>query len=66
MQPRYIVTTKQAVETLDMANICCGRRRCAVVTVFDDGSLVTVDGDQRIEYTPEQAEALRQLLTKIK
>ena len=47
------------IETLDL---CCGGRRCPVVTLFNDGTLSTTDGDQKIEYTAEQVVRLRSLL----
>lgn len=53
---------KRAIETLDM---CCGSKRCPLVTLFDDGSLLTVDGDQCIEYTPEQVAELRHLISSL-
>lgn len=52
-------TTRVPIETLDL---CCGGRRCPVVTLFSDGTLTTTDGDQKIEYTPEQVVRLRALL----
>lgn len=45
-------------------NFCCGARRCPIVKVYEDGSVETVDGDQKIEYTPEQAKGLLALLQK--
>jgi hypothetical protein len=50
------------IETLDM---CCGSRRCPVVTLYSDGSLVMTDGDQRIEFTPEQVADLRHLISSL-
>lgn len=51
------------VETVDM--MCGGRRCCPIVTLYSDGSLVTTDGDQRIEYTPEQVASLRLLISTL-
>jgi hypothetical protein len=51
--------TRTPVETIDF---CCGARRCPVITLYSDGSLVTTDGDQRIEYTTEQVAKLRDML----
>lgn len=51
--------TRVPIETLDL---CCGGRRCPVVTLFNDGTLSTTDGDQKIEYTAEQVVRLRSLL----
>ena len=47
------------IETLDL---CCGGRRCPVVTLYSDGTLGIVDGDQRVEFTPEQVVKVRALL----
>lgn len=53
---------KEPIETLDM---CCGYKRCPIVTLYSDGSLSTVDGDQHIDYTPEQVAALRHLISSL-
>ena len=45
-------------------SFCCGYKKCPVVRVYEDGSVDTTDGDQRIEYTPEQAKSLMALLQK--
>jgi hypothetical protein len=45
-------------------NFCCGFKRCPVIRVYEDGSVDTTDGDQRIEYTPEQAKRLLVMLQK--
>lgn len=50
---------KRAIETL---NMCCGSKRCPIVHLYDDGTLSTVDGEHRIEYTAEQVVKLRALL----
>jgi len=51
--------TRIPIETLDL---CCGGRRCPVVTLFNDGTLKCVDGDQLIQFDPEQVVRLRALL----
>lgn len=66
-----IVSTKQSprwacvrkvVKVVDMANMCCGRRRCPIVTKYEDGSLLVEDDGKRIEFTPEQAHVLLDML----
>lgn len=56
--PSYTPVKKVVAEE----NFCCGFKRCPVIKVYEDGSMETVDGDQRIEYTPDQAQRLLALL----
>ena len=55
---------KKETKSLDMANMCGGRRCCPKITRYDDGSLLISDEGQVVEFTPEQAVALEKFLTK--
>ena len=60
MEKKYEPVKKVVAEQ----NFCCGFKRCPVVSVFEDGSALIIDGDQRIEFTPEQLTGLRALLVR--
>jgi hypothetical protein len=47
---------------VDVTDFCCGRRNCPVLTRYNDGSLLFEDNGQHIEFTPEQANRLREIL----
>jgi hypothetical protein len=53
--------TKNIVEE---ATICCGHKRCPHVALYEDGSVIITDDDQRIEFDPAQARVLLAMLDR--
>jgi len=52
---------KKVVDEIEM---CCGWKRCPRVRVYEDGSVDMTDDDQRIEFNPDQARGLLDMLKK--
>jgi hypothetical protein len=53
------IPTKVPIDAVDM---CCGSRRCPSVTLYSDGSLLVEDEGTLVEFTPEQAARLADML----